>query len=274
MKPRCRRNAMQMFLTALGCVNALLFSTGTAVAQQKKSAEEILRSYVEDFRHDPAAAQAITFGIRITGDGGGDWHVVVSGDKPGAGDHGVTLRPGLPAQPAAYFTLDLEMLRKIDAGEMNALTAMGKASGRDITPMDVETMPGFDLEPAYLKRFVPFLFHFWTRGLPERVRFIDTKSRVIHGANSVIFYYQEGFRSGWFHLSKGQHMNRDPNDQTNVFPSMFIMLRGKARAKVSGKEVTFPANEMLFVPAGVTHEFWNPYDEPAEMIILMFGEGA
>jgi mannose-6-phosphate isomerase-like protein (cupin superfamily) len=31
---------------------------------------------------------------------------------------------------------------------------------------------------------------------------------------------------------------------------------------------------MLFVPAGVTHEFWNPYDEPAEMIVLMIGEGA
>jgi hypothetical protein len=31
---------------------------------------------------------------------------------------------------------------------------------------------------------------------------------------------------------------------------------------------------MLFVPAGVAHEFWNPYDEPAEGIMLMFGEGA
>lgn len=199
---------------------------------------------------------------------------MVSGDKPGAGDHGVTLSPGLPAQPAAYFILDLETLRKIDAGEMNALTAMGKASGRDITPMDVDAMPGFELEPAYLTRFVPFMFHFWTRGLPERVRFSGARSRVIHGANAIAFYYQEGFRSAWYQLEKGQHMNRDPNDQTNVFPSMFIMLKGKVEAKVGGKQSTLPAGEMMFVPASVAHEFWNPYDEPGEMILLMFGEGA
>ena len=73
---------------------------------------------------------------------------------------------------------------------------------------------------------------------------------------------------------------RWPNDSakiagpTHPFPSMFIMLHGKAQAKIGGKDFTFPANEMMFVPAGVTHEFWNPYDEPAKMILLMFGEGA
>jgi hypothetical protein len=31
---------------------------------------------------------------------------------------------------------------------------------------------------------------------------------------------------------------------------------------------------MAFIPPGVSHEAWNPYDEPAEIILLMFGEGA
>jgi hypothetical protein len=31
---------------------------------------------------------------------------------------------------------------------------------------------------------------------------------------------------------------------------------------------------MVFVPAGTAHEAWNPFDEPAEFIILMFGQGA
>lgn len=55
---------------------------------------------------------------------------------------------------------------------------------------------------------------------------------------------------------------------------MFIMIRGKARAKIGGNGLTFPASETILVPAGVTHEFWNLYEEPAEMILLMFGEGA
>ena len=265
---------MPAWLAALAYAVALLLCAGMTDPAQVKSAEEILQSYVADYRHDPAAAEPHTFGVRVTGEGGGDWHVVVSGDKPGAGDHGVTLKPGLPAQPVAYFTLDLDTLRKIDAGEMNALTAMGKASGRDITPMDVDTMPGFELEPAYFTRFVPFMFHFWTRGLPERVRFSGTRSRVVHGANVVVFYYQKGLRSAWFQVIKGQHVNKDPEDQTNPFPSMFIMLRGKLEAKVGGKQLTFPAGEMMFVPASVPHELWNPYDEPGEMILLMFGEGA
>jgi mannose-6-phosphate isomerase-like protein (cupin superfamily) len=55
---------------------------------------------------------------------------------------------------------------------------------------------------------------------------------------------------------------------------MFICLRGKAAAKVGGKDVMLEAGQMVFIPPGVSHEAWNPYDEPAEVILLMFGEGA
>jgi mannose-6-phosphate isomerase-like protein (cupin superfamily) len=106
------------------------------------------------------------------------------------------------------------------------------------------------------------------------VRFNGATSRIVHGANVVVFYYEKGFRSAWFQVAKGQHVNKNPEDQTNAFPSMFIMLQGKAEAKIGGKQSTFPAGEMIFIPPNVTHEFWNPYDEPGEMILLMFGEGA
>lgn len=55
---------------------------------------------------------------------------------------------------------------------------------------------------------------------------------------------------------------------------MIIGIRGKAVARIGGKEILVTAGQMVFVPAGVTHEAWNPYDEPAEIILLMFGEGA
>ena len=38
-----------------------------------RSAEEILQSFVEDFREDPFASEPITFGVRVRGEGGGDW---------------------------------------------------------------------------------------------------------------------------------------------------------------------------------------------------------
>lgn len=262
-------------LCAFPCLmNVVCLSATVAAGENAKSPERILQSYVADFRHDPAAAESFTFGVRVTGEGGGDWHVVVSGKKGDAEEMDVTLKPGFPAEPVAYYKLDLATLRKIDRGELNALTAMAKARGGDPVPMDLDLMPGFQPSPGFLARIVPFSFHFWTRGFPERVPFSGELGRVTHGANAVIFYYQKGLRSGWFQVNKGQHVNEDPEDQTNPFPTMFFMLRGKLQAKVGGKQVTFPENEMMFVPAGVTHEFWNPYDNPAEFIILMFGEGA
>jgi len=236
--------------------------------------EEILRSYVEDFRADPAAAEAMTFGVRVSGEGGGEWHVVVAGKKEGAAAADVSLRSGLPAEPCAFYTLDLETLRRIDRGELNALTAMGRARESDPTPMDIDFMPGFQPTPDFIVRFFPFTFHFFTRGFPEVVPFGREHSRVVHGGNIVIFYYQEGLRSGWAQLEKGQHVNADPRDQVNEFPSMFIVIRGRAVGKIGGKEGTLQAGEMILVPAGVSHEFWNPYDEPAEVILVMFGAGA
>ena len=239
-----------------------------------RSAEQILLSFVEDFRSDPAAGEPIVFGVVVKGPEGGDWHVVVSGRGEKGEPAGVELRKGRPASPSVLYTLDLATLRKIDNGEMNALTAMGKARASDPVPMDIDIMPGFRPDPGFFARFIPFTFHFWTREFPEVVSFGKPHSREVHGANAVIFYYQPGLRSAWAQVEKGQHVNSDPKDQTNPFPTMIIGIRGRAVAKIGGVEKEFHAGQMVFIPAGVAHEAWNPYDEPAEIILLMFGEGA
>jgi mannose-6-phosphate isomerase-like protein (cupin superfamily) len=251
-----------------------LFSLTSAESAQVRSAGEILRSYVEDFRSDPAAAEPMTFGVRIEGKGGGVWLVTVAGRKEATGGYHVELREGLPSTPSVLYTLDLNTLRKIDDGDMNALTAMGRARASAPAPMDVEFMEGFRPEADFLARFIPYTFHFWTRGFPEVVSFGRQYSREVHGANMVVFYYQKGLRSAWAQIEKGQHVNADPKDQTNPFPTMMIGIRGRAVVKIGGKEVAMQGGQMVFIPAGVSHEAWNPYDEPAEIVLLMFGEGA
>lgn len=238
------------------------------------STEKILHSYVEDFRNDPAAAEPFTFGIRIKDETEGEWHIVINGKKEGTGKYQVELQRGLPHNPSIIYTVDLSTLRKIDSGEMNALTAMGRAHANDSTPMDIEFMPGFQPEADFFAKFIPFTFHFWTRGFPETVNFGKQYSREVHGANMVVFYYQKGLRSAWGQIEKGQHINEDPKDQSNPFPTMIIGISGKAMAKIGGKEIILRAGQMIFIPTGVSHEAWNPYDEPAEIILLMFGEEA
>ncbi len=264
-----RRICFNIFVS-LFCIS----SSATALPHQVRSAAEILRSYVEDFRSDPAAAEPMTFGIRLKGENGGEWQVAVGGKKEAMDGYDVELRDGLPSTPSVLYTLDLNTLRKIDRGEINALTAMGRARASDPAPMDIELMEGFQPDPQFFARFIPFTFHFWTRGLPETVKFGKGYSREVHGANMVVLYYQKGLRSAWAQMEKGQRVNADPKDQANPFPTMIIGIRGRAVAKIGGKEVIMQEGQMVFIPAGVSHEAWNPYEEPAEIILLMFGQGA
>ena len=55
---------------------------------------------------------------------------------------------------------------------------------------------------------------------------------------------------------------------------MLIGLAGRCKAKINGKETELREKEMMFIPANVTHEFWNPYETRCEAILLMFGDGA
>ena len=114
MNRRRKNHAKWTLLTVPVCAGALLLSVAQADEREAKSAEDILQSYVADFRHDPAAAKPVTLGVRVTGKGGGDWHVVVAGKKQRAREAEVTLNTGFPDQPTAYYELDLATLRKMD----------------------------------------------------------------------------------------------------------------------------------------------------------------
>jgi mannose-6-phosphate isomerase-like protein (cupin superfamily) len=240
----------------------------------ESSVVDILRTYVDDYARDPSAHGPITFGIRITGEGGGEWRVTVHKKDPGDSMATALLDEGFPKEPTFFFRTDADTLRKIDSGRMNALTAMAAAFSTDETPLDIDMMPGFKPGKDFVSVAIPLTFHFWTRGFPERVPFGTGLTRETHGANAAIMYYQPGLRSAWVQIAHGQHANADPRSQTNPFSSMLIGLSGECKAKIDGKTSDMKAGEMMFIPANITHEFWNPHEKPFEAILLMFGEGA
>lgn len=255
-------------------VSVLMVGPVLAQRPESRPVQQILASFVEDFTKDPAAGMPRVFGITIQGAKERDWRVVVGGRKDPAGKFEVALEKGLPSEPAVVFVTDEATLAKVDRGELNALTAMGKARSSDPAPMDITFTPGFQPTEDFVADLLPFTFHFWTRGFPEAVRFSPDAGREVHGATMVIFYYQKGLRSAWGQIVKGQRVNADPKDQVNPFPSLFIALHGKAMMKLGGVEKAVEAGQAVFVPPGTAHEAWNPFDEPAQFIILMFGDGA
>lgn len=268
-----RRDRMGMTLWVLMPLVLLLLQTlltpSPVTAAETAKTEEMLRSFVEDFRNDAAAKeQALTFGIQVKDDS--EWTVIVDGKG------GVELKTGLPEEPTIYCVFaDRKTLIELHAGHKNALTLAGKARSTDFAPLDFGLMDGFSPTPEFFRMFIPFTFHFWTRGQPEIVKFGDKHfTRRVHGANAAVLYYQEGFRSAWFQIEKGQHVNKEEGDQVNPFPTLLLLTRGRTNAKIGGREIVLEKGDALFIPAGVSHELWNDRDEPAEGVLLMFGAGA
>ena len=237
--------------------------------------EQMLEDFVADYRTD-ATARPITFGIEVRDASSPRWHVVV-GDEGEGGERSVGLELDFPVEPVAYFTTDTETLGRIHRGELASLTAMGKAFSTDFAPLDMEVQPGFEPEEGQMEHLVKLAFHFWTRGFPERVQFGDlAHTRPMHGARGTLFYYQEGFRSGFFHIQPGDHVNEHESMQTNPFPTLFIATSGRMTALIGDTTCELTAGEAVYVGPGVRHEFWvdEEADEGGEGVIVMFGDGA
>ncbi|MEM7230047.1 MAG: hypothetical protein AAF432_14660, partial [Planctomycetota bacterium] len=172
-----RRTLSVIALIAIVTIGVV--SLGTADGTQPKSIKDIITSYVQDFRSDRFAEEARLFGITVPDHG--EWHIRITGEK--AGDNWtVELNDGPPPVPTFIYRVDADTLRAIDAGELNGLTAQGKAFASDFAPMDAINMEGF--EPTFSEEAAinAFSFHFWTRGFPEIVPFGEGMTRRAHGS--------------------------------------------------------------------------------------------
>jgi mannose-6-phosphate isomerase-like protein (cupin superfamily) len=242
------------------------------IAQENTDTEikNILNRFAQDYRNDPMFKNDQTFGIEI------DkvmWHgIAIVGD--GKNDAKVTIKKGEPNEPTFYFITNLRTLKLMDEGKMNALTAGVKAFSTDYAPVDIEVMEGFTPPEDFVSIVLPFTFHFWTRGVPELIPFGQHYTRGTHGAQASIFYYDKGLRTGYGYLHPGQHANENPQSRSNPFSSMIILIKGKVIAKLDDTDYEIEAGNAFFIPPGMTHEVLNPYDEAAEFILLMFGDGA
>jgi len=249
----------------------LMATLFTKAQSDKKETEQIITSYVEDFRSDRFAADPMYFGIDVLNVG--KWTVQATGKKTEAGWE-VTLEEGMPKTPTFYYEVEFETLKAIYAGEINALTAQGKAFSGDYTPMDAENMEGYQPTKDQDDKVNPFSFHFWTKGFPETIPFGEGMTRRAHGSNFVVFYYEKGLRTAWYNILPGEIVRGDAREQAAPFPMMGVTIKGVIEGEVDGKRVTVPAGNTTFIPANVAHKWWNDGDEEVQIVLIMFGKGA
>ena len=244
-----------------------LISAPRLWAQMDEEIRIILQKFASDYETDPSFTSQ-SFGVEVDKD---MWSITTSGEKNG---RTVQVKKGSPSVPTFYYVTNLETLKLIDAGKMNAMTAGVKAFSTDYAPLDIEVMEGYQPKEDFVGEVLAFTFHFWTRGIPEMIPFGPHYTRSSHGAQAAIFYYDKGLRTGYGYIHPGQHANEHPMSKTNPFPSMMIVIKGKIVARLDGIEHTVEQGNAFFIPAGMSHEVLNPFDEAGEIILLMFGEGA
>jgi hypothetical protein len=272
------RAAFSIALLAVLAATAPSWAQGQRTSPSRATADNsaddartILQRYADAWRgaEEMALAETVVLGFEIEGTGGGSYHVTIPPDGPAA------LADGIPDSGYdVVFTTEIGFLRRLDRGELNALTALGRARMSDPTPLDFRFPPGFQSTPETQSRLLRLTFHFWNRAWPEAIPFGDGLTRSIHGANSAVFYYQRGIRTGWYQVEPGMHINRDEAEQTNPFPSLFIMTRGRIQARLGGTLLELEEGHAVLVPAGMTHEFWAEEGQYGEFVLVMFGEGA
>ncbi|MGB5262581.1 MAG: cupin domain-containing protein [Lutimonas sp.] len=248
----------------------LLMGFSLDATAQEDSVKSILERFATDYKKDPMFTSDHSFGLEVDKE---MWHIeaIAATEKSSAV---INIAKGSPAKPTFYYKTNSRTLRQLDKGELNALTAGVKAFSTDFAPFDLEVMEGFQPDEKFVGDVLGFTFHFWTKGMPEIVPFGQHYTRGTHGAQAAIFYYDTGLRTGYGYLHPGQHANEHPQSKTNPFSSMIILIKGKVKARLNDIDYEIEAGNAFFIPPGMTHEVLNPYDEPAEFILLMFGEGA
>lgn len=270
---------MTRFLQGVaGMAAAFAAGCATAAEPDNPAASDVgavLKEFADDYAKDPMLIDA-TFGVQL----GDRWWTIAAKKGEDGAPSKVDFREGKPDKPTWYYTVaDRKYIDQIYSGEMNAGTIMVKEWSTDIVPIDTETMEGFTPDSEYpggnfYEEVIRVTFHFWYRGFPEIVKYGLEHTRMSHGADMTIFYYQPGLRSGYFNIKKGQHVNADPKYKGVPFPKILVFTGGKGKASIRGTVVDVQAGESLFVPPNSVDQFWTDEEAPLEGVLIMFGEGA
>lgn len=273
---------MLSFITLFWCkVNGQILSSPKASMEEviqtsdetKKEVEAILQSFVEDYQSDRNAAKARIVGIDVP-KVNGKWTITITGKEIKPKKWEVFMSEGLPKEPTYVYRAEVDILKAIYKGEVNAMTAQVKAFSSDYAPLDAYEMEGFNPTEEENGEMNAFSFHFWTKGFPEVIPFRPSSTRKVHGGNASIFYYQKGLRSGWMSMAPGDKVRHDAREQAAPFPMMGVVIKGTSKGIVDGVPVTVSEGNTVFIPANVPHKWWNESNEPCELILIMFGEGA
>ena len=243
-------------------------SRSSDVSESGDSAKTILQRHATAWRgrQQVSLNQEILLAFWIKGQGGGEYHLKL-GNEPSP-----QLLDGAPNDYDLGFETDIEFLRRLDRGEINALTAMGQGQSGDPTPLSLKTGTLFGKKPEAELLTRRICFFFWTSSWPPSIRFGNGLTREVHGANGVLLLYEDRFRSAWFQLKPGMHVF--PGGWKAPWATLIVVTRGSLTASFDGKVRVISEGDTVFIPSGMSTEYWVEAKQYGELIWIAIGDGA
>ncbi|MBD3335836.1 MAG: hypothetical protein GF355_10005, partial [Candidatus Eisenbacteria bacterium] len=248
-----------LLAAALGLAWSILACAGSASAIDAKT---ILDEFAADFSNSEADTVDVCIALEVSPPGE-RWYVLL----PSSG--GAEVHPTPPVDVAFELSLSATTLRRIYSGELTAFTAAAMASGEEVAPLEFNALEAAGALEDPKGTVLGFLQHFFTRERPERIALGKRHSRIVHGAHVVPLYYASGFRSAWYLVAGGQHLN-EPGD-TNPFPQAFVVIGGRGTAQIGESKVKVRAGESYFIPPNSDHVLEPAPGDSLEVIWLAWG---
>jgi mannose-6-phosphate isomerase-like protein (cupin superfamily) len=249
--------------------------------QELSEAQAILADLANDHARDHMAID-VTFGIKLDDR---FWTVSVKRKEVATprgrltdhafGPHNVTLSEGMPAAPTWYFEIaDMNVLRMIASGKVNAGTAAMQSFGSDEVGVETRDMEGFKSTSGDEADLYLVLSHFFTKGKPEVTRFGRDTSLETHGAMATSLHTMKGFRVAFFSIGPQKAANADPQLSSGQMPNLFIVTSGKGTLLTDDGPMVLEKGMSVFVPQFVKHEMVNDGDEPLEGVLVLYGDNS
>jgi mannose-6-phosphate isomerase-like protein (cupin superfamily) len=272
--------ASAICLVMMGAMSGPFYASAGASSEEEAEIRAVLQSFVDSYKTD-SMALSVTFGIQI-----GDrwWHVHSERrQEPYShaerftfhrlGPHKVVLHDGKPEQPTWYFKMpDRSVLANLESKVWNAGTASMRSTPADVVALDDGVMEGFESTRKVSAIVYQVAEHFWKKGAVEITEFAQANALETHGAGAVSLYTMKDKRIAWFSILKDQAANADPRLDEGQVPNLIIFTKGRGRAIFADQEVDVRAGMSVFVGPYVKHVISNPYDEPLEGILVLFGD--
>ncbi|MCP4977260.1 MAG: cupin domain-containing protein [Maribacter sp.] len=249
---------------------------------QSNSTQDILQSFVDSYKTDHMA-HSVSFGVKI----GEDWWHVQSQRKQASyavgkkkqytfhnfGPNEVTLHKGKPGEPTWYFHFaNKEVLDNIYNKKWSASTASAKSFGSDIVGLNIRDMNDYSSGIKDDAIAYEVMEHFWKKDPIEITYFTRDASLPTHGADHVGLYTMKDKRIGWFTIGPEQAANTERGLDKGQVPNLFIITKGRGRAELGEQTVELRPGMSVFIAPYIKHVIYNPYNEPLEGILVLFGD--